>query len=255
LTIELVYPRAGGAISNFTELLDLNFNILECVTVKTIGYDKSSYLKIKHLHLEIDETKREKYIHEAERWLQLILYNEQYIINQLASVTDKNAWIIIAPDYLQVYYLNRFNNRNYPLASHFVKRPFASKFNEFYFFNSKAEEFKWWTAKFLDHGLFEFWKRLWSHMLTLKQNKFSLENRSKRFNSSSIEPPDVQIFIRQVHLIVFYIVIAILTAMCRNFPSRMCDAKRSSSSKIRSKQIQTPQFKITLDNFSNTAFG
>jgi hypothetical protein len=87
LTIELVYPRAGDAISNFTELLDLYFNILESVTVLTIGYDHSTWLKSEHFYLEIDETKREKHIHEAERWLKLILYNEQYIINQLASVT------------------------------------------------------------------------------------------------------------------------------------------------------------------------
>jgi hypothetical protein len=214
LTIELVYPRAGDAISNFTELLDLNFNILESVTVNTISNDKSTYLNITHLHLEIDDTKREKYIHEAERWLKLILNNEQYIINQLASVTDKNAWIIIAPYHIQVYNLNLITQRNFPLACHFVKRPFASKFREFYFFNPKAQEFKWLTGKFLDHGLFEFWKRLDSQMLTLYQHKNSLENRSKRFNSSSVEPPDVQNFIGQVHLIVFYIVIAILTAIC-----------------------------------------
>jgi hypothetical protein len=214
LTIELVYPRAGDAISNFTELLDLNFNILEYVTVNTIGYDKSTYLKINHLHLEIDEIKREKYIHEAERWLKLILHNEQYFINQLANVTQKNALIINMPDNLQLYYLNLVNDKNHPLSCHFVKRPLGHKFKEFYFMNAKAEEFKWWTAKFLDHGLFEFWKRLWSHMLTLEQHKISLENRSKRFNSSSVEPPDVQNFIGQVHLIVFYIVIAILTAIC-----------------------------------------
>jgi hypothetical protein len=144
----------------------------------------------------------------------LILYDEQYIINQLASVTDKNAWIFYAPDYIQLYHFNLFNDRNYPLACHFVKRPFASKFREFYFFNPKAEEFKWWTAKFLDHGLFEFWKRLESHMLTSQKRRLSLEDRSKRFNSSSVEPPDVQNFIGQVHLIAFYIVIAILTAIC-----------------------------------------
>jgi hypothetical protein len=38
--------------------------------------------------------------------------------------------------------------------------------------------------------------------------------RSKRANSSSVEALDVQNFIGQVHLIVFYIVIAILTAIC-----------------------------------------
>jgi hypothetical protein len=54
-------------------------NILECVNVKTIGYDKSSYLKSQHLQLEIDETKREKHTHEVEGWLKLILCNNQYI--------------------------------------------------------------------------------------------------------------------------------------------------------------------------------
>jgi hypothetical protein len=214
LTIELVYPSAGDAISNFTELLDLNFNILECVTINNIGYDKSIWLKSVHLQLEIDEAKREKHIHEVEGWLKLILCNDQYIINQLASVTQKNALIINMPDYFQLFCLNLVNDKNHPLSCHFVKRPLGHKFKEFYFMNAKAEEFKWWTTKFLDHGLFEFWKRLWSHRLTLEQRKISLENRSKRFNSSSVEPPDVQNFIGHVHLIVFYIVIAILTSMC-----------------------------------------
>jgi hypothetical protein len=101
-------------------------------------------------------------------WLKLILYNEQYVINQLPSVTHKNALIIHASDYLQLYYLNLFNDRNHPLSCHFVKRPLAHTFREFYFLNPKAEEFKWWTAKFFDHGLFEFWKRLEYHMLSFK---------------------------------------------------------------------------------------
>jgi hypothetical protein len=185
-----VYPRAGDAISNFTELLDLNFNILEFVNVKTIGYDKSTWLKSQHLQLEIEETKRGKHIQDAERWLKLILYNEQYIINQLASLTHKNAFIVHAPHYIQLYYLNFANDRNHPLSCHFVKRPLGHKFKEFYFMNAKSEEFKWWTTKFLDHGLFEFWKRLHSHMLTLELHKFSLESRSKRSNSSSAEAPD-----------------------------------------------------------------
>jgi hypothetical protein len=37
LTIQLVFPRAQDAISNFTELLDLNFNLLESVTLQYIG--------------------------------------------------------------------------------------------------------------------------------------------------------------------------------------------------------------------------
>jgi hypothetical protein len=208
------YPREADAIHNFTELFDLNFNVLTSVTVENTTYDKSTWLKHLNYHLEINETKREKYVQEAERRFKLILYNEQYVINELASVTDKNTSIFYAPDYIQLYHFNLFNDRNYPLACHFVKRPFASKLREFYFVNPKAQEFKWLTAKFLDHGLFEFWKRLDSQMLTLYQHKISLENRSKRFNSSSVEPPDVQTYIGQVHLIAFYIVIAILTAIC-----------------------------------------
>jgi hypothetical protein len=214
LTIELVYPRAGDAIMNFTQLLDLSFNVLQLVRVKNIGYDKSSWLKDFHYHLEIDKTKREKHIREAETWLRLIPYNQENIDDELASVTAKNAWMLSAPYYIQLHSLNLISVNNYPLSCHFVKRPFAHEFKEFYFFNLKAEEFKWWTAKFLDHGLFEFWKRLHSHMLTLDLHKFSLSNRSKRSNSSSVEALDVQNFIGQVHLIVFYIVIATLAAIC-----------------------------------------
>jgi hypothetical protein len=79
LTIELVYPRADDAISNFTELLDLNFNLLQPVNVEQIGNDKLLYLKDLNYHLEIDERKREKYVSEVERWWKLILYSEEYI--------------------------------------------------------------------------------------------------------------------------------------------------------------------------------
>jgi hypothetical protein len=214
LTIELVYPRAGNAIQNLTELLDLNFNVLAKVTFESIGEDKSTWLKIVNFHQEIDKTKREMYVREAERWLKLTTDSDGNIINELSSVKSKNAWIISAPYHTQEYYLNVVTDRNFPLFCHFVKRPFAHTFHEFYFFNPKTEEFKWWTAKFLDHGLFEFWKRLDSHILTLDEHKFSLENLSKRSNSSSVEVIDIQNFIRQVHLIVFYILIAILTAIC-----------------------------------------
>jgi hypothetical protein len=129
-------------------------------------------------------------------------------------VTSKNAYILDAPFYVQVHNLNLISQRNYPLSCHFVRRPFAHQFREFYFFNPKAEELKWWTAKFLDHGLFEFWKRLNSRMLTLYQRKVSLDDRSKWSNSSSVEALDAQNFIGQVHLIAFYIVIGILTAIC-----------------------------------------
>jgi hypothetical protein len=36
LTIDLVFPRAGDAISNLTELINLNFNLLDSVSVKDI---------------------------------------------------------------------------------------------------------------------------------------------------------------------------------------------------------------------------
>jgi hypothetical protein len=66
----------------------------------------------------------------------------------------------------------------------------------------------------LDQGLFEFWKHLNSHSLTLKERKPSLEGRPERTNSSSVEAFDFQNFIGQVHLIVFYILISIITAIC-----------------------------------------
>jgi hypothetical protein len=218
LTIELVFPRAQDAISNLTELLDLNFNVLQTVhgEGEISGKDKSTYLKQQHWHLEIDETRREKYVSEAERWLKLIPSKsyEKIIIDELASVTSKNAWCVDAPYYTQVYYLNVITEIHYPISCHFVKRPFSQEFDEFYFFNPKAEEFKWWTAKFLDHGLFVFWKRLHSHMQTLQQRRLSAFNRTKRSKSSSAGALDTQNFIGQAHLKAFYIVIAILTAVC-----------------------------------------
>jgi hypothetical protein len=58
VTIELVFSRAGDAIRNFTELLDLNFNVIQFTTVAAhIGYDKSTWLKTTSYHLEIDEKK------------------------------------------------------------------------------------------------------------------------------------------------------------------------------------------------------
>jgi hypothetical protein len=214
LTIDLVFPRAGDAIRNLTELLDLNFNVLQSVVAWNISQSKSSWLKQKNFHLEIEETRREKYIREAERWLKLITDPEEKIINQLASVTSKNAWIISAPYFIQVYYLNLISERNHPLACHLVKRPFAYHFRELYYFNPRAEEFKWWTGKFLDHGLFEFWKRLDSHQLTLNERRRSKAIRLEMSNSSSTEALDLNDFIAQVHLSVFYLVISILTIIC-----------------------------------------
>jgi hypothetical protein len=53
-----------------------------------------------------------------------------------------------------------------------------------------------------------------SHSFTLDQRRFSLENRPKSSNSSSVGAHDVQNFIGQVHLTVFYIIIGIPTALC-----------------------------------------
>jgi hypothetical protein len=97
---------------------------------------------------------------------------------------------------------------------HFVKRPFAHQFKELYFVNPKAEEFKWWTGKFLDHGLVELWKRLCSHQLTLREHQWSLSNRLERSNSSSAESEHFYNFIGQVHLFPFYNIILNLTAIC-----------------------------------------
>jgi hypothetical protein len=80
--------------------------------------------------------------------------------------------------------------------------------------NPKAEEFKLWTAKFLDHGFFEFWKRLFSHQLRLSKRKESVGIDLKRLNSSSTEGPDANNFICQAHLFVFYIVLSTLIAVC-----------------------------------------
>jgi hypothetical protein len=214
LTIELVYPRAGDAIQNFTALLDLNFKVLQSVDVMDIWKDQSTWLKDLNYHLEIDETKREKYVREAKMWLQLVSDSDEETINELASARSKNAWILSMPYYTLVEYANLIAETNYPLSCHLVKRPFAHKFVNLYFLNPKAEEFKWLTARFLDHGLFEFWKHLYGHMLTLDQRNVSLQIRSKKSKTTSTEALDISNFIGQVHLIVFYIVISVLTAIC-----------------------------------------
>jgi hypothetical protein len=103
---------------------------------------------------------------------------------------------------------------SYPVPCHFLKQSFAPQFSEFYFFNPKAEEFKWWTAKFLAHGLFEFWKRLQVHQFTSMQRKETLNYRLEVFNSSSREVLEQDDFVGQVHLFAFYIIIAKLFAIC-----------------------------------------
>jgi hypothetical protein len=157
--------------------------------------------------------RKRKVYREAEKWLKLSSESLQNTINKLASVTSKNSWIISEPYYIEVCCLNLITERNYPLSCHFVKRPFTHEFQELYFLNPKAEGFKWWTAKFLDHDLFVFWKRLHSHMLALEQRNVSLEICSTTSNSSSIEVFDISNFMGQVHLIVFCIVCSVITAI------------------------------------------
>jgi hypothetical protein len=209
LTIQLVLPRASDAIGSFTELLDLNFTVLQLLAVKEIGYNKSTWLKDVNYQLE----KREKHLREVETWLTFILHYEENMINELAPVTSKSAWILTAHYFVQLHTLKLIKDRNYPTSCNFVKRPSAHQFREFYFLNPK-DEFKWWTEKFLDHGLFEFWKRLHIHMLTLYERHGSFEKCSNNLSSSLVEAVNVQNFIGQVHLTSFYIVTAIITAIC-----------------------------------------
>jgi hypothetical protein len=210
-----VFPKAQNAIQNVTELLDLNFNVLEFESVNYIGVEKSTYLKSVYYHLEIDEVKREKYVREVDRWLKLVPNsNWTLIMYELVSATNRNAWIISAPYHIQTYLLNIMNEIIYPLSCHFVKRPFAHQFKELYFLNPKAEEFKSWTTKFLDHGLFERWTRLESHSYTLSQRRLSLGLRSKIPKANPSRAPDTSNFVGQVHLMVFYNLISTLTTIC-----------------------------------------
>jgi hypothetical protein len=211
LTIDLVFPRAQDAIRNFTELLDLNFNIIHSVTGDVKGTNKSVFLKSNHLYWEIDGVKREKYVREVNRWLMLI--NSEVDVSKITDLTEKNAEITSAPYHNQVYYLNFMNTVSYPISCHFVKQPFAPKFMNIYFFNPKAEDFKWLTAKFLDHGLFQFWTGLETQQLSLVHRRVEKHYKMSK-NSSSTEVLDIQNFIGQVHLFVFYILISILTGIC-----------------------------------------
>jgi hypothetical protein len=98
LAIELVYPRTGETICNLSELLDLNFRLIQSFNVKNPGYSKSHLLIYLNYDVEIDETKRENYVREANRWFKLIPYNEaNNIISVLASFTSKDAYITYAP--------------------------------------------------------------------------------------------------------------------------------------------------------------
>jgi hypothetical protein len=173
----------------------------------------STWLRSAGYDLEIHDRKREKYVRDVDRWLSFVTPSDD-ILKKLASATKKNALFSSAPYYIQKLILNQISEGNYPLSCHFVKRAFAAQFQDFYFFNPKAEEFTWWTAKFLDYGFFEFWKNLETQHHTIIQRKESLLNHWKRSNSSSMESFDLSSFIGQVHLYVFYKVISILTSIC-----------------------------------------
>jgi hypothetical protein len=138
-----------------TELLDLNFNIIESPVGGT-DQDKAGWLKRLNFHLEIDENKRGKYVIEVEQWLKFVTPSTEVLLNMLANVIEKNAVFLSAPYYIQVFNLQMTTEMIYPISCHFFIRPFATHFQDFYFFDPKAEEFKWWTGKSLDHGLFEF---------------------------------------------------------------------------------------------------
>jgi hypothetical protein len=213
LTIDLVYPRAQGTIQNFTELLDLDLSLFEGMPSSGISVNKSVWLQETNVDMEIDKGKREKYVGEANRWLKFGVGKAEMF---LTKASDKNAISNFGHYHSQLLFLNGLMEKNYPFLCHFVKRPFAPEFDNVYFFNSKAEEFKWWTGKFLDHGLFEFWKRLEAHTLYVLELRKWLIIRFNRSNSSSPtnQSLDLNNFVGQVHLYVFYMIVLILTAFC-----------------------------------------
>jgi hypothetical protein len=215
LTIELVYPRAQDAFRNVTELLDLNFNIIRGYVPATDGRNKSNILKSINMYWEIDAGKREKYVREVDRWLILTPNAFEVFESRIENVTERNALIMSAPDHIQANYLKVISVSYYPnpISCHYVKQPFPPKFNNLYFFNQKAEEFKWLTAKFLDHGLFEFWKGLESHMFNVGVRRVEKHYKKANHNSSSTETLDFSSFIGQVHFPLFYTVVSILTAI------------------------------------------
>jgi hypothetical protein len=95
LTIELVFPKPGAAIQNATELLDLNFNIIQIASVKYLSQDKSAWLKGTNYHLEIDEDKREKYVREVDRWLRFFPSSQDsLLIEKVTNLAEKNAVIV-----------------------------------------------------------------------------------------------------------------------------------------------------------------
>jgi hypothetical protein len=214
LTIDLVFPRAQNAIRNVTELLDLNFYVIESIP-SDITENKSNWLKTIHFDTEIDRGKREKYVREADRWLRFGTDSPEPLLTNLSKGSDKIALSFLATYRSQLSYLRDLTDRNYPFSCHFVKKPFAPLFEDMYFFNPKAEDFKLLTAKFLDHGLFEFWKRLESHLIYLLQSRRSI-HRLKRFNSSSAsasQDHNASNYVGQVHLYGFYMLVSIFTVV------------------------------------------
>jgi hypothetical protein len=186
LTIDLTFPSAGDTVGNFTELLDLSFNIFQIRPVDKLGEDKSTWVQGANVHLEIDLVKRQKYINKADLWLSFYpAFQNLFLINKIPNGVERNAMILSSSNEYQAYYLRLLRETGYQKSCHFVKRPFAQEFEELYFLNPKAEEFKLWTAKFLDHGLFEFWRRLYSHQLALFQHLFPLVMHSEKSYSSS----------------------------------------------------------------------
>jgi hypothetical protein len=214
LTIDLVFPRAQNAIRNVTELLDLNFYVIES-SPSEIVQNKSNWLKTIHFDTEIDRGKREKYVRDADRWFRFGTDNPKLLLTNLSKGSDKIAFSLLASYRSQLLYLRDLTERNYPFSCHFVKQPFAPLFEDMYFFNPKAEDFKLLTAKFLDHGLFEFWKRLESHLISLLLSRRSI-HRLETFNSSSASASQdyhVSNNVGQVHLYGFYMLVSIFTVV------------------------------------------
>jgi hypothetical protein len=215
LTIELVYPRTQNAFGNVTELLDSNFNILLLtdISFNKTRLDKSTILKNSNYHMEIDEHKRDKYIRQVDRWFLLI--KSVNALKKFADRNERNALFVSAPFHIQQHTLSLYADLMYPFPCHFVKRPFASKFIWYYFFNPKAEELKQWTARFFDHGLFECWKRLQAHQIKLVQLKYSPLVRLLKSNRRSTQKQsfDLNNFIGNVHLLAFYNTVSILVTI------------------------------------------
>jgi hypothetical protein len=170
-------------------------------------------LKSSTLYSAIDKAKREKYVCEVNRWLILIAGSTGVFRSMIWNLTERNAYLVTAPYHEQVHVLNTYNQLSHPISCHFVKQPFAPKFKFLYFHNPKAEEFKWLTAKFLDHGLFESWKGWQAQQISLIHRRG--EKRMRRSsNFIATEVLGINNFIGQVHLFQVYILISVLTGIC-----------------------------------------